>query len=53
MLLVDELQRAEGEIVKHVQRIAFPVVLRALQKINSLKYSRQVTTELKNYGLHE
>ena len=24
MLLVDELQRAEGEIVKHVQIIAFP-----------------------------
>ena len=48
MLSVDELERAEREIVKHVQRIAVPEVLRALQKISSAKYSRQVTTELKN-----
>lgn len=37
MLWVDELQRAEREIGKHVQRIAFPEALRALQKISSLK----------------
>ena len=48
MLSVGKLQRAEREIVKHVQRIAFPMARRALQKISSLKYSRQVTTELKN-----
>ena len=48
MLSVDELQRDERAIVKHVQRIAFPEALRALQMISSLKYSRQVTTELKD-----
>ena len=47
MLSVDKLQRAEREIVKHVQGILLPEALQALQKISSAKYSRQVTAELK------
>ena len=47
MLSVDKLQRAEREIVKHVQGFSFPEALRALQKIRSSKYCRQVTAELK------
>ena len=51
MLSVDELERAEREIVKHVQRIAVKEALQALQKISSTKYSLQVTTELKNFKM--
>ena len=47
MLSVDKLQRAEREIVKHVQGISFPEALQALQKIRSSKYSHQLTAELK------
>ena len=47
MLSVDELQQAKRKIVKHVQGISFPEAFRALQKISSSKYSRQVTGELK------
>ena len=49
ILSVDELQRAEREIVKHFQRIAFPEALLALRKISSSKYSSQVTGELKKH----
>ena len=47
MLSVDKIQRAEREIVKHVQGISFPEALQALQKISSSKYSHQLTAELK------
>ena len=48
LLPVDEVQRAEREVVRHVQRLSFPEVIQAMQRIRSLKPSRQLTSELKN-----
>ena len=48
LLSVDEVQRAEREVVRHVQRLSFPEVIQAMQRIRSLKPSRQLTSELKN-----
>ena len=48
ILSVDEMKEAEREIIKHTQRISFPEVIQALQRIGSLQHSRQATSELKN-----
>ena len=48
VLSVDEMKEAEREIIKHTQRISFPEVIQALQRIGSLQHSRQATSELKN-----
>ena len=48
VLSVDEMKEAEKEIIKHTQRISFPEVIQALQRIGSLQHSRQATSELKN-----
>ena len=45
---VDEMKEAEREIIKHTQRISFPEVIQALQKIGSLQHPRQANSELKN-----
>ena len=45
---IDEMKEAEKEIIKHTQRISFPEVIQALQRIGSLQHSRQATSELKN-----
>ena len=42
------MKEAEKEIIKHTQRISFPEVIQALQRIGSLQHSRQATSELKN-----
>ena len=48
VLSVDEMKEAEKEIIKHTQRISFPEVIQALQRIGSSQHSRQATSELKN-----
>ena len=48
ILSIDEMKEAEKEIIKHTQRISFPEVIQALQRIGSLQHSRQATSELKN-----
>ena len=48
LLSVDKVQRAEREVVGHVQRLSFPEVIQAMQKIRSLMPSHQLTSELKN-----
>ena len=48
ILSVDEMKEAEREIIKHTQRISFPEVIQALQKIGSLQHPRQANSELKN-----
>ena len=48
VLSVDEMKEAEKEIIKHTQRISFPEVIQALQRIGSLQHSPQATSELKN-----
>ena len=40
------LKYAEREIIKHVQRLLFPDVLKAMQRISSSKPPRQVASEL-------
>ncbi|PFX17955.1 hypothetical protein AWC38_SpisGene17711 [Stylophora pistillata] len=47
-LSVEELQSAEREVIKHVQRLSFPEVIQAIQTIGSSKPSRRVTSELKD-----
>jgi len=47
-LSVEKVQHAEREVIKHVQRLLFPDVIKAMQKISSSKSSRQVTSKLKN-----
>ena len=42
------MKEAEKEIIKHTQRISFPEVIQALQRIGSLQHSPQATSELKN-----
>ena len=37
VLSVDEMKEAEKEIIKHTQRISFPEVIQALQRIGSLQ----------------
>ena len=51
LLTVDEVQRAEKEVMKHVQRLSFPEVIQAMQRTSSLKPSRQLTSELKNLNI--
>ena len=51
LLAVDEVQGAEKEVIKHVQRLSFPEVIQAMQRISSLKPSRQLTSELKNLNI--
>ena len=51
LLTVDEVQRAEKEVIKHVQRLSFPEVIQAMQRTSSLKPSRQLTSELKNLNI--
>jgi len=48
VLSVEEVQFAEREVVKHEQRLTFPDVISAMQKISSSKPSRKVTSELKS-----
>ena len=48
LLSVDEMKEAERAIIRHTQRISFPEVIQALEKIVSLQHSRQATSELKN-----
>ncbi|XP_078372656.1 uncharacterized protein LOC144656297 [Oculina patagonica] len=48
LLSVDEVQGAEREIIKHVQRCSFPDVIQAMHRTSSLKSSRQLTSQLKN-----
>ena len=48
VLSVDEMKEAERKLIKHTQRISFPEVIQALQRIGSLQHSRQATSELKN-----
>ena len=48
VLSVEEVQFAEREVIKHVQRLSFPDVIRTMQRISSSKPLRQVTSELKN-----
>ena len=47
-LSVDEVQVAEREIFKQVQRHSFPDVIQALQEVGPSCSPRQVTAELKN-----
>ena len=51
LLAVDEVQRGEKEVIKHVQRLSFPEVIQAMQRTSSLKPSRQLTSELKNLNI--
>jgi len=48
VLSVEEVQYAEREVVKHVQRLSFPDVISAMQRISSSRSSRKVTSELKS-----
>jgi len=45
---VEEVQFAERKVVKHVQRLSFPDVISAMQRISSSKPSCKVTSELKS-----
>jgi hypothetical protein len=48
VLSMEGVQFAEREVIKYVQRLSFPDVIRAMQRISSSKPSCQVTSELKN-----
>ena len=47
VLSVEEVQFAEREVIKHVQRLSFSDVIRTMQRISSSKPSRKATSELK------
>ena len=42
------MKEAERKIIKHTQRISFPEVIQASQRIGSLQHSRQATSDLRN-----
>ena len=46
-LTVDEIQKAENAVIKHVQRLSFQEVLQALERIGSSQHSRRATCELR------
>ena len=48
LLSVEEVKYTEREIIKHVQRLLFPDVIKAMQRISSSKLPRQVASELKS-----
>ena len=48
LLSVDEVQVAEREILKHVQRLSFLDVIQALQGLGQLSSAHQVMSELKD-----
>ena len=48
LLSVEDVLYAEREVIKHVQRLLFPDVLKTMQRISSSKPPRQVASERKN-----
>ena len=48
LLSVDEVQVAEREVLRHVQRLSFPDVFQALQGLGQSSSPRQVMSELKD-----
>ena len=51
LLSVEEVKCAEREVIKHVQRLFFPDVIKAMQRISSSKPPRQVASELKSFKI--
>jgi len=45
---LEEVQFAERDVIKHVQRLLFPDVIRTMQRISSSKPACLVTSKLKN-----
>ena len=51
LLSVKEVKYAEREVIKHIQRLYFPDVINAMQRINPSKPPRQVASELKSFKI--
>ena len=49
---MEEVQFAEREVIKHVQRLSFPDVIRTMQRISSLAPSNFRVKEPKDASLH-
>ena len=51
LLSVEKVKYAEREVIKHLQRLFFPDVVTAMQRISSPKPPRQVASELKSFKI--
>ena len=51
LLSVEEVKYAEREVIKHVQRLSFPDVINAMQRIDPSKPPRQVASDVKSFKI--